>query len=169
LRSFHDFTVVSALTLAATSCAAAPAVAADLATEETDLPLLEPEEDGGFHGLIVLGGGVQPDFDGAAEYAAVPHIYANLEAFGIALEIEGLEAALNLRPDAAFQFGPALGYDMGRDGAANKVVDRLNKIDGAFEAGGFAAYPFNALLAPSDVFDVSAEFMADVSASLPHI
>ena len=149
--------------MAATGCAAAPALAADLAQPEAEQPFQEPEEEGGFHGLIVLGGGVQPDFDGATEYAAVPHIYANLEAFGVALEIEGPEAALNLRPDAAFQFGPAIGYDMGRDGAANKVVDRLDKIDGAFEAGGFAAYKFKSLLAQSDVFEISAELMADVS------
>jgi len=123
----------------------------------------EPEVEDGFHGFVVIGGGVQPDFDGAAEYAPVPNVLAHLEAFGLALEIEGPEAALNLRPDAAFQFGPAIGYDMGRDGASNKVIDRLKKIDGAFEVGGFAAYRFNALLAQSDIFEISAELMADVS------
>jgi len=104
-----------------------------------------------------------PDFEGATEYAAMPFFYANLEAFGVGLEIEGPEASLNLRPDAAFQFGPAVAYNMGRDGASNKVVDRLDKIDGAFEVGGFAAYQFNAFLMHSAVFEISAELMTDIS------
>lgn len=145
-------------------CSGAAALAADVPVEAPEGAFtVEDDEGTGFHGIIVLGGGAQPDFEGATEYAAIPILYANLTAFGLGLEIEGPEAALNLRPDAALQFGPAVGYDMGRDGAANKVVDRLDKIDGAFEAGGFVAYQFNALLSQSDIFEISAELMADVS------
>lgn len=161
--SFRNLLMVPLSAWAATGCAVAPAFAADLAQEEPDWPTEEPDEKGGFHGLIIVGGGAMPDYEGATEYAAMPFFYANLEAFGLGLEIEGPEAALNLRPDAAFQFGPAIRYDMGRDGASNKVVDRLDKIDGAFEVGGFAAYQFNAFLMQSAVFEISAELMADVS------
>ncbi|MET1414243.1 MipA/OmpV family protein [Roseibium sp. HPY-6] len=125
--------------------------------------VFEDDDDGWIDGIVVLGAGVQPDFDGAAEYAAVPLLYLNVTAFGLGLELEGPEASLNIRPEAAFQFGPSIAYEMGRDGTSNKVVDRLDKIDAAFEVGGFAAYQFNALLAQSDILEVSADLMADVS------
>jgi len=163
LCSFRIYLVVPLSVWAAAGCAVAPSFAADLRQEEPEWPLQEQEEKGGFHGTVILGGGAMPDFEGATEYAAMPFFYANLEAFDLGLEIEGPVASLNLRPDAAFQFGPAIGYDMGRDGASNKVVDRLDKIDGAFEVGGFAAYQFNAFLMQSAVFEISAELMSDVT------
>ncbi|QFT33430.1 MltA-interacting protein precursor [Labrenzia sp. THAF82] len=163
MRNRKELSLTTGLMLALTGCCAAPALAADLQADMPENVALEEDEQGGFHGIVVLGAGVQSDFEGAAEYAAVPLLYANLTAFGLGLEIEGPEASLNLRPDAAFQFGPSIGYDMGRDGTSNKVVDRLDKIDAAFEVGGFAAYQFSSLLAQSDVFEISAELMADVS------
>jgi MipA family protein len=156
LRNCRGFLLAAGFPLALSGCAVAPAWSADLGDQD-DEPV------GGLHGFVVLGGGVEPDYEGASEYAATPHFYANLTAFGLGLEIEGPQATLNIRPDAAFQFGPSIGYDLGRDGTTNKVVDRLDKIDGAFEAGGFVAYQFNALLAQSDVFEVSADLMADLS------
>ena len=159
----RELTLTAGIQLALTGCAAAPALAADLQIEEPAGQFVEDEPSKGFHGLIILGGGAMPDYEGATEYAAMPFFFADLEAYGLGLVIEGPSASLNLRPDAPFQFGPSVNYDMGRDGAANKVVDRLDKIDGAFEVGGFAAYQFNALLSQSDVFEISAELMADVS------
>lgn len=152
----RGFVPAVGLPLILSCCAVAPAWSADL--DEKD-----GEADKGIHGFLVLGGGVEPDYEGASEYAATPHFYANLTAYGLGLEIEGPKATLNIRPEAAFQFGPSIGYDLGRDGTTNKVVDKLDKIDGAFEAGGFVAYQFNALLAQSDVFEISADLMADLS------
>lgn len=156
MRNCRGFVLAAGATLVTTSCAVAPAWSADLGDQDDEAAT-------GLHGFVVLGGGVEPDFEGSSDYAATPHIYANLTAYGFGLELEGPQATLNIRPDAAFQFGPSIGYDLGRDGTTNKVVDRLDKIDGAFEAGGFVAYQFNALLAQSDVFEISADLMADLS------
>ena len=163
--TIRNIAFFSGLKLVITGCAVTPAWAADLAKPADTVDLDGPEENqaGGIHGFVVLGGGGEPDYEGATEYAAIPFFFAELTAYGIGLEIKGPEAALNFRPDAAFQFGPAIGYDMGRDGTSNKVVDRLDAIDGAFEAGGFASYQFNSLLAQADMLEISAELMADVS------
>ncbi|MCV0424281.1 MAG: MipA/OmpV family protein [Roseibium sp.] len=165
MRTITEIAFFTGLKLVAVGSAVAPAWAADLAgsADKVELDGAEENQSEGFHGFVVLGGGAEPDYEGATEYAAMPFFFAELTAYGVGLEIKGPEASLNLRPDAAFQFGPSIGYDMGRDGTANKVVDRLETIDGAFEVGGFATYQFNALLAQSDMLEISAELMADVS------
>ncbi|WP_299479688.1 MipA/OmpV family protein [uncultured Roseibium sp.] len=163
MRNFRYSTCAGSWSLLLWFCWAGAATAADVPAPQSEPGVFEDDDDGWIEGIVVLGAGAQPDFDGAAEYAAVPLLYLNVTAFGLGLELEGPEASLNIRPDAAFQFGPSIAYEMGRDGTVNKVVDRLDKIDAAFEVGGFAAYQFNALLAQSDILEVSADLMADVS------
>ncbi|QDG78803.1 MipA/OmpV family protein [Labrenzia sp. PHM005] len=146
------------------SCSHVPALAADLSgSNSVGWADLGSRAAQGVHGVAVFGAAAEPEYEGAKEYIPIPQFYTNLRAMGLGLEIKGPEASLNLRPDAAFQFGPAVKYRMGRDNVSNTVIDRLDAIDGAFEAGGFVAYQFNSLLAQSDVFEVSAELMTDLS------
>lgn len=147
--------------VAMVSCAPAVVYADDTARARSDEGGTKAQS--GIHGILAVGVAAEPEFEGAAEYLPIPQAYAHITAFGLGLEIEGPEARLNLRPHAAFQFGPAVEYRMGRDDVANDVIDRLKVIDGAFEAGGFVTYQFKSLMTQSDVFEISAELMADVS------
>ncbi|POF34932.1 outer membrane scaffolding protein for murein synthesis (MipA/OmpV family) [Roseibium marinum] len=156
MRNHRELILIAGFKLALISCAAGPALATDLNDADT-------ERSKGIHGMVLLGGGVAPDFEGSTEYAAVPFAFATLRAYGVELQILGPEVALNLRPDAVFQLGPVAGYNLGRDGVSNNVVDRLDAIDGAFEVGGFAKLQFKGLLAQSDMLELSAKLMADIS------
>lgn len=156
MRNHRDLVRITGVKLALICSAAGPALAADLN---------EPEDNRskGIHGMVLLGGGIAPDFEGSAEYAAIPFAFATLRAYGVEMQILGPEVALNLRPDAVFQLGPVAGYNPSRDDVSNNVVDRLDAVDAAFEVGGFAKLRFNGLLAQSDVLELSANLMADIS------
>lgn len=156
MRNHRELVLIAGFKLAMTSFAAGSALAADLKTADD-------ERSQGIHGMVLLGGGIAPDFEGSAEYAAIPFAFATLRAYGVELQILGPEVALNLRPDAVFQLGPIAGYNLGRDDVSNDVVDRLDAVDGAFEIGGFAKFQFNSLLAQSDMLELSAKLMADIS------
>ncbi len=147
--------------VAMVSCAPAVVYADDTARARSDERGAKTQS--GIHGILAVGVAGEPEFEGAAEYLPIPQAYAHITAFGLGFEIEGPEARLNLRPHTAFQFGPAVEYRMGRDEVGNDVIDRLEAIDGAFEAGAFVTYQFKSLMAQSDVFEISAELMADVS------
>ncbi len=142
-------------------CGSVPANAADAGTGRPARAEKGPRQ--GIHGIIAVGSAAEPEFEGSADYLPIPQIYANITALGFGLVVEGPEARLNLRPDAAFQFGPSFEYRMGRDDVSNNVIDRLEAIDGAFEAGGFVTYQFKSLMAQSDVVEISAELLADLS------
>lgn len=122
-----------------------------------------PEGNGGISGFFALGPAVSPEFEGSSDYEPVPLIISRVDAFNLSLEIEGLDARLNLLPRSRFQFGPAATYRPGRDDVSNDTVDRLSSIDDAFELGGFVRYRFTELLDPRDEFDLSAQVLADVT------
>ncbi|NIA71757.1 MipA/OmpV family protein [Pelagibius litoralis] len=121
------------------------------------------ESGGGVSGFIALGPAVSPEYEGSSDYEPVPLIISRVDALGLSLEIEGLDARLNVLPDSRFQFGPAVTYRPGRDDVSNDVVDRLSSIDDAFEFGGFLRYQFTELFDPRDEFELSAQVLADVT------
>ena len=117
---------------------------------------------GGISGSISAGVGFSPDYEGSSDYDAVPLLFGNVDAFGLRLDIEGLGARLNFRPDRSFQFGPTFSYRPGREDVSNDVIDRLADIDDAYEAGGFIRYHFTELFGSRDEFSLSAEVLADL-------
>lgn len=144
--------------LAAAAGAFLIASAVDVASAQTP----QRDDRGGITGSISGGVGVAPDFEGSSDYDLVPFIFGDINALGVRLEIQGLGARLNFRPDRPFQFGPVFSYRPGREDVSNDVVDRLEDIDDSFEAGGFVSYEFTELFGSADSFALSAEVLADL-------
>ena len=122
-----------------------------------------PEAGTGIGGFVAAGAAVVPEYEGASDYEPVPLVLGQLDALGLRLEVEGLNARLNLLPEAPFQFGPAAGYRPGRDDVTDDSVDRLSAVDDAIEVGGFLRYRFDGLFDTADTLELGAEVLADVN------
>ena len=89
-----------------------------------------------------LGAGLAPDYEGSADYRAVPLLYARVDwASGMFLHLEagsGLRA--NLVPSPHWRLGPVLKYIPARENVEDKKVDNLKDVDAAVMLGGFAGY-----------------------------
>lgn len=134
---------------------------APAAIAENTLP--EEYDAGDGSGFIALGVAALPEYEGASSYEPVPLIIGRLDAFNVRFEVEGLTARVNLRPRAGLQFGPTAGYRPGRNNVKNNVVDRLEKVNGAVEIGGFLRYQIDGVLRSGDELAFGAEMLADVS------
>ncbi len=128
------------------------------------LPAPSPadERGNGVSGFIAAGVGVTPDYEGSSDYEPVPLIIGQIEAFDLGFEFQGLTARLNVRPDAAFQFGPVVSFRPGRDDVSNDTVDELSDIDDAVEVGGFFRYVLDDLFRSGDELELGVEVLADV-------
>lgn len=104
-----------------------------------------------------LGAGFAPEYEGSDDYQGVPMLMltGNYDS-GRSFSLMGTNLRVNILADKKFQFGPILNYRMGRDDVDNKVVDRMDDIDGAFEAGLYA-------LVNVDNWLFGIDFLADVS------
>ena len=103
-----------------------------------------------------LGVGMAPDYEGSSDYQAVPMLYGRYGyGDGKYLLLKGTQLKWNLLNDK-FQFGPLVQYRAERDDVDNNQVDRMKKVDAAFEAGAF----FTAKFGP---WGANLEFAADVS------
>lgn len=86
-----------------------------------------------------LGAAVTPDYEGSEDYQIVPAIYARANwDSGRYLQFIGTELLFNALPSKTWRFGPTLHYRFERDDVDNDRVDRMEEVDGAFEAGAFA-------------------------------
>ncbi len=105
-----------------------------------------------------LGVGWMPDYEGSDDYEAVPIPYAKVTwGEGGYLLLNGTSLRVNLINET-FQFGPILQYRRERGNVDDDRVERMDKIDGATEAGAFLAYKFDSLLLGIDaVTDISNE------------
>ncbi|HIC82686.1 MAG TPA: MipA/OmpV family protein [Kiloniellaceae bacterium] len=121
------------------------------------------DSDAGVSGFIALGPALSPEYEGASDYEPVPLIISRIEGYGLGLEIDGLDARLNLRNRPGLQFGPSFTYRPGRDDVRSDAVDRLSEIDDAIELGGFLRYQFVEVLRPQDELELGIEVLADVT------
>lgn len=105
-----------------------------------------------------LGVGWMPDYEGSNDYEAVPIPYAKVTwGDGAYLLLNGASLRVNLL-NKTFQLGPILQYRRERGNVDDKRIKRMDKIDGATEAGAFIAYRFDSLLLGVDaVTDISNE------------
>ncbi|MGF7149214.1 outer membrane scaffolding protein for murein synthesis (MipA/OmpV family) [Sphingomonas zeicaulis] len=95
--------------------------------------------DDAVHGMVALGAGVVPDYDGASDVRAVPFALADVRWQGLNFEIRGLRARVDLAPDARLAIGPVIGPRMSRKNV-DGPVGLLPEIDMAVEAGGYVGY-----------------------------
>ena len=110
-------------------------------------------------GMVGLGAGLAPDYEGSDDSKAVPmFMYSQNYDSGRYFKLMGTNLKVNLIADKSVSLGPVLNYRMERDDVDNNQVDKMDKVDGAFEAGVFGGVDINGLL-------LEMEVLADVSDS----
>ncbi len=104
----------------------------------------EDEKSGGIDGFFAIGPGMVPSYDGSKKYELVPLMIADVEWKGLALEIRGLGARLDLLGNSPVQIGPVFNFRGKRnsDKDGNGRVKLLNDVDSAMEVGGHVGYRF---------------------------
>lgn len=117
----------------------APAPVANLPIDQPD----DDEDDDGITGLIALGGGVVPRYQGSSDYQATPFGIAALRWKGMEFNVTGPELRVDLGGGGRFLFGPAIGSSNNRDRDDTEgALRQLNPIDGSIFYGGFVGYRF---------------------------
>ena len=120
-------------------------------------------------GLVGLGAGVTPDYEGSDDTTGVPmFMFQHNYDSGRFVKLMGPNLKVNLLADKQFSLGPVLNYRSERDDVDNNQVDRMDKIDAAFEAGVFGGVNIDNLLFGlellADVSDEHDGFLAQVNA-----
>ena len=121
------------------------------------------------NGLAGLGVGVAPDYEGSEDTTGVPlFMFQHNYDSGRFVKLMGPNLKVNLLADKQFSLGPVLNYRFERDDVDNKQVDRMDKVDAAFEAGVFGGVNIDNLLFGlellADVSDEHDGFLAQVNA-----
>ena len=126
--------LASALLLAALLLAAPPALAQQ--DSESD-PVT------GWSGFLGIGPGFAPEYVGADSSSVIPFLLGDVGYGPYFLQLRGLTLRANVVPSRRFVAGPLIRLESGRDDDVDSDrVARLNEIDTAVEAGGFAAFRF---------------------------
>jgi|AntAceMinimDraft_12_1070368.scaffolds.fasta_scaffold25288_2 outer membrane scaffolding protein for murein synthesis (MipA/OmpV family) len=119
---------------------------------------------------IGLGVALVPDYDGSADYQAIPTLNGRLSFGNLDLDFRGLNVRSNLL-SGPISAGPVLNYRGGRsDDVENAQVAALPEIDAAVEIGAFVSLPLNGNYSLSgeilgDVSDAHGGFLGTVSAN----
>ena len=89
-----------------------------------------------------LGVGMAPDYEGSSDYQGIPMLYGRYNyGEGKYLLLQGTQLRWNLLSEK-IQFGPLVQYRPERDDVDNNQVDKMSKVDAAFEAGLFVTGKF---------------------------
>ncbi|AUW57712.1 MipA/OmpV family protein [Sphingobium sp. SCG-1] len=111
--------------------------------QTVNLPTEDDDEDSGVSGLIALGGGIMPKYDGASKYEASPFGLAALRWKGIEFNLVGTELKVDLGGGGRFLYGPVLGMSNSRSVSdAEGPVKLLNPIKDSADFGAFAGFRF---------------------------
>lgn len=120
-----------------------------------------PVHEDGFEFELGAGAFYSPDYTGSDDYRISPVPWASLtyrqgERY---IEVSGPSLKANIIGSDAFQFGPTLGYEMGRDRSVRSTaVENLGKIDSALMAGAFFGTGIDLGGGSSLQFDVDGAF-----------
>ncbi|WP_254772117.1 hypothetical protein [Sphingomonas sp. NFR04] len=68
-----------------------------------------PAEGGGAHGMVALGAGIVPEFDGAGDVRPFPFATADIRWRGVNFQLRGNGARVDLVSDPRFAAGPVIG------------------------------------------------------------
>lgn len=131
--------------------------------------------DGKPHGVMALGVGVVPQYDGAEDMRAIPFALADVRWGNMNIEVRGLRGRADLLSSPRLAAGPVIGARLSREDAEGPLA-LLPEIDTAIEAGGFVGYRFGGsdsgegslqteLTVVSDVSGVHDGLLATASAS----
>src|SRR5687767_633444 len=97
--------------------------------------------DGSPHGMVAIGVGVVPEYDGASDMRVLPAVLADIRWGGVNVQVRGPGLRVDLVSDSRLALGPVIGARLPRNDA-DGAVGLLPEIDTAVEAGGFIGYRF---------------------------
>ena len=120
-------------------------------------------------GLVELGVGMAPDYEGSEDTTGVPmFMFQHNYDSGRFFKLMGPNLKVNLLANKQYSLGPVLNYRFERDDVDNDRVDDMDKVDAAFEAGVFGGVNINNVLLGvellADVSDEHDGFLAQVNA-----
>jgi outer membrane scaffolding protein for murein synthesis (MipA/OmpV family) len=124
-----------------------------------------PEREDGWEFQLGAGAFYFPDYEGSKDYRVqpLPWLSARYTRGDRYVEIDGPGLRANIISGGAFEFGPILSSDFGRDAddIENVAVRALGDIDGALMAGAFANTGID--LGAGAGIDFSVEALTDIS------
>lgn len=97
--------------------------------------------DGGPHGVVAIGPGVVPEFDGSRDMRVLPFVMADVRWGGVNVQVRGPGLRADIISDSRLAFGPVIGARLPRNNADGRI-GLLPEIDTAIEAGAFVGYRF---------------------------
>ncbi|WP_375284132.1 MipA/OmpV family protein [Sphingobium yanoikuyae] len=95
--------------------------------------------DGSSHGMVAVGVGVVPEFDGADDVRVLPFVTGEVSIGRATVQLRGQGLRVDLAADPRFAIGPVIGARLPRNDA-DGAVGLLPEIGTAIEAGGFVGY-----------------------------
>lgn len=95
--------------------------------------------DGSPHGMVAVGVGVVPEFDGAEDFRVLPFAFGEVSIGRATVQLRGQGLRVDLAADPRFSIGPVIGGRLPRNDA-DGAVGLLPEIGTAIEAGGFVGY-----------------------------
>lgn len=124
--------------------------------------IAQSANDGRVHGVIAVGPGVFPDYDGADSYRVVPFVFATLRRGGSSIELRGLGGRADLIANDRIAAGPAFNVRLSRHNDSS-AVDLLDPISTAMEVGGFVGARLGGDKLGQGQLSVDLTALADVS------
>jgi outer membrane protein len=99
------------------------------------------------NGMVGLGAGVAPDYEGSDDTTGVPmFMFNNNYDSGRFVKLMGANLKVNLIPNKNYSLVPVLNYRMKRSNVDNDQVDLMDKVDGELAFGVFGGVDINNLL-----------------------
>ncbi len=127
------------------------------------LPLGQTAAAQSFRNFIVAGIATVPDFEGSTDYSIVPLVAGRFQWDAYSIEWLGLGLRANLVRHDFWRAGPVLRYRQARNDVDNDVVDRLRRVDAAFEIGGFVGIEKRDVFRPKDTLSARLELRQDIA------
>ena len=108
-----------------------------------------------------------PDYEGSDDYTVggAPFFRLTYPKSNLYATLLATELYVNVLDHPWLRLGPVVNYRFGRKDVDDKVVDKMEDIDGAFEVGGFLGVEFIDSQNPRQRFLASAEILSDVSST----
>lgn len=121
-----------------------------------------PPNDSSPHGVVAIGPGVVPEFDGSGDMRVFPFVVADIQWRGINVQVGGPGLRMDVVPDSRLAFGPVIGMRLPRNDV-DGPVGLLPEIDTAIEAGAFVGYRFGGDQAGQGSLQMELSLVHDVS------
>ncbi len=116
-----------------------------------------------FKGFAGIGVAAVPDFEGSSDYSVIPLLVGRLQWDAYYVELLGIGLRANLVKHDFWRAGPVLRYRSARNDVDNAAVDRLRRVDTAFEIGGFVGFEKRDVFRPRDTVSAKIEWRHDIA------